>query len=135
MTKFASVKKNSSQKLSSWKEIWNWTIWNFSYIQQKHALTCPGLYRPIFPSLCHTSLISPRREINETVDFRNFRTLFPNMLSMSLWHFGTLFLNGKNKTKWHGTSSMLQWSSPVHCGSYLANVARYKKMVKKMLYF
>ena len=42
-------------------------VWDFSVIQQKHALACPDLYRSIFQSLWHTSLISPRCEINETV--------------------------------------------------------------------
>ena len=44
--------------------------WNFSVIQQKHALTCPGLY--------DTSLISLRWKINEAVNFRNFCKLFTN---------------------------------------------------------
>ena len=46
---------------------WSWMVWGFSVIQQKHALACPGLYRPIFQSLWYTSLISPGCEINETV--------------------------------------------------------------------
>ena len=33
-------------------------IWNFSIIQQKHALTCPGLYRLIFQSLYHNTSLS-----------------------------------------------------------------------------
>ena len=52
-------------------------ILDFSVIRQKHALTCPGLYRLIFKSLYHTSLILPLRwAIDETVNFRNFRKLF-----------------------------------------------------------
>ena len=71
MTKFASLKKIHT-KLSSWKEILSWMIWDFSIIQQKDALTCPGLYRLIFQSLYDTSLILPRLEIDEIVSFRNF---------------------------------------------------------------
>ena len=42
-------------------------IKDFSVIQQKHALTCVGLYGLIFQSLYYTSLISPQREIDERV--------------------------------------------------------------------
>ena len=38
-------------------------IWDFAIIQQKHALTCPGLYRLIFQSLYHTSLVLPKQEM------------------------------------------------------------------------
>ena len=99
--------KKSTQKLSWWKEILSWMIWDFSVIQQKHALTWPGLYRLIFQSLYDTSLISPRWEIDETVNFRNFRKLFTKSCAAFLGHFGTLFSNGKNETKWQGTWSML----------------------------
>ena len=88
MTKFASLKK-STQKLSLTKEISIRMIWDFSVIQQKHALTCPGLYRLIFQSLYHTSLISPRWEIDETINFRNFCKLFTNKFSacfVAFWH-------------------------------------------------
>ena len=88
MTKYASLKK-STLKWSPWKEILNWMIWDFSVIQQKHALTCPGLYRLIFQSLYNTSLISPKREIDETVNFRNFRKLFTNKFAsffVVFWH-------------------------------------------------
>ena len=50
-------------------------IWDFSIIQQNHALAFPGLYMLIFQSLYHTSLISPEQEIDETVNFRNFGKL------------------------------------------------------------
>ena len=95
MTKFASLTKINT-KWSSWKEILKWIIQDFSVIQQKHTLTCPGLYGLIFQSLYHTSLISPGLyglifqslyhtslisptwEIDETVNFRNFCKLFTN---------------------------------------------------------
>ena len=52
-------------------------ILDFSVIRQKHALTFRGLYRLIFKSLYHTSLILPLRyAIDETVNFRNFPKLF-----------------------------------------------------------
>ena len=79
-------------------------ILGFSVILQKHPLNRPGLYSLIFQSLYHTSLISPSRwEIDETVNFRNFRQLFTNKISAFLWHFGAPFSNGKNETKWQGT--------------------------------
>ena len=64
-------------------------IWDFSIIQQKHALTCPGLYRLIFQSLYQTSLILPKWEIDEIVNFRNFRKLFTNKFAafyVALWY-------------------------------------------------
>ena len=63
-------------------------IWDFSVIQQKHALTWPGLSRLIFQSLYDTSLISPRWEIDETVNFRDFRKLFTN--KCAAFFFGIL---------------------------------------------
>ena len=98
-TKFASLKK-FTRKLSSWKEILSWIIWDFSIIQQKHALTCPGLYRLIFQSLYHTSLILPKREIDETVNFQNFsqvvqKEICPIFCGILVPHFQT----GKTKTK------------------------------------
>ena len=59
--------------------------------------------RLIFQTLYHTSLISPKREIDETVNFRNFRQLFQINFSRFLFHFGTPFSNGKNEKKWQGT--------------------------------
>ena len=73
--------------------------WDFSVIQQKHALTCPGLYRLVFQSLYDTSLISPRWQIDETVNFRNFRKLFTNKYAAYLGHCGTLFSNGKKRNE------------------------------------
>ena len=77
-------------------------IWDFSVTQQKHALTCTDLYRLLFQSLCNTSLIPPKREIHETVNFRNFCKLFTNKFAAFLWHFRTAFSNGKNETKKQG---------------------------------
>ena len=54
------------------------------YSEKKHSLTCPGLYRLIFQFLYHTFLISPKREIDETVNFRNFRKLFTNKFAAFL---------------------------------------------------
>ena len=61
--------KNDHREKKSWVE---WS--GISVIHQKHALTCPGLCRLIFQSLYHTSLISPKRESGEAVNFRNFRS-------------------------------------------------------------
>ena len=61
------------------------------------SLACPDLYKLIFQTFYHTSLISPKREIDETVNFRNFRKLFTNKFSPFLWHFGTHFQTAKMK--------------------------------------
>ena len=91
--------KKSTQKLPSWKEILSWMILDFSVIQQKHALTCPGLYRLIFQSLYHTSLISPSRwEIDETVRFWNFCKLFTNKCATI---FEALWLPIFKQEKWN----------------------------------
>ena len=37
------------------------------------SLACLDLYKLIFQTFYHTFLISPKREIDETVNFRNFR--------------------------------------------------------------
>ena len=52
-------------------------------------LTCPGLYRLIFQSLYHTSLISARWEIDEIVNFQNFRKLCSEinlLFFQAFWH-------------------------------------------------
>ena len=67
-TKVAIVKRNGREKSTM--------IWDFSIIQQKDALTCPGLYGLIFQSLYYTSLILPNRAIDGIINFRNFRKLF-----------------------------------------------------------
>ena len=73
-------------------------ISDFFVIQQKPALTCPGLYKLIFQSLCHTSLISPTRwEIDETVNFRNVRKLFTNKFAAFLGILAPHFQTGKTK--------------------------------------
>ena len=60
-------------------------------------------------------MISPKREIDETVIFWNFHKLFTNKFSVFSWHFGTPFRNGKNeRSKWQGKWNMLQWLSFVY---------------------
>ena len=97
--KICIFEKKSTQKLSLWKEILNWMILDFSIIQRKHALTCPGLYRLIFQSLYHTSLILPKREIDEIMNFWNFPKLLINKFVAFFWYFSTPLPNGKNETK------------------------------------
>ena len=78
----------------------SWAEWpEISVIQQKHALTCPGLYRLIFQSLYATSLISPRWQIDETVHFRNFHKLFTNKCATYFGYFGTPFSNEKKRNE------------------------------------
>ena len=122
--------KKSTQKLSSWKEILSWMIWDFSIIQQKHALTCLGLYRLIFQSLYHTSLILPKRKIDEIINFRNFRKLFINNLP---WFFGILAPHlEKGKTKqsdqWQSTWSVVQCMT-VTCTLHWVSWCSFKKIV------
>ena len=74
-------------------------IWDFSVIQQKDFLTCPVFYGLIFKSLHHTSLISPRWEIDETVNFQNLCKLLTNKFA-AFFFFGILaphFQTGKAK--------------------------------------
>ena len=74
-------------------------IWDFSVIQQKDFLTCPVFYGLIFKSLYHTSLISPRWEIDETVNFQNLCKLLTNKFA-AFFFFGILaphFQTGKTK--------------------------------------
>ena len=96
MTKFVSLKKVHT-KIIMVKRNLELNDLGFSVTQQKHALTCPGLYRLVFQSLYDTSLISPRWEIDERVNFRNFRKLFTNKCAVFFGPFGTLFQTGKTK--------------------------------------
>ena len=61
------------------------------------SVACPDLYKLIFQTFYHTSLISPKWEIDETVNFRNFCIFFTSKLSAFSWHFGTPFSNKKNE--------------------------------------
>ena len=77
-------------------------------------LTCPGLWRIIFQSSYHTSLVSRKQEIDETVNFQNFwKCLQINWPRFKLPRRHPIFKR-KNETKWQGTWSMLQWLSVVH---------------------
>ena len=76
----------------------SWAEWSgISVIQQKHALTWPGLYRLVFQPLFDTCLISPRWEIDDTVNFRDFRKLFTNKFSAFLGILAPYFQTGKTK--------------------------------------
>ena len=72
-------------------------IWDFSSIQQKHALTCPGLYRLIFQSLNQTSLILSKQEIDELINFQNFHKLFINKFAAFFGILASHFQIGKTK--------------------------------------
>ena len=63
------------------------------------SLACPDLYKLIFHTsyIYHTSLISPKREIDETVNFRNFHKFFTNKLSAFLGILAPHFQTGKTK--------------------------------------
>ena len=114
-----------------------WAEWSgISVIQQKHVLNCPSLCRLIFQSLYHTSLISPKQEINEIVNFWNFRKCSQINLLRFLWHFGTPFSNGKNKMKWQGTAHDMCCNGR-HLHIEEVNVASRIVTIKmnKMLYF
>ena len=88
MTKFASLKKVHT-KIIMVKTNLELNDLGFFVTQQKHALTCQELYRLVFQSLYDTFLISPRWEIDERVNFRNFRKLFMNKCAvffLAFWH-------------------------------------------------
>ena len=67
MTEFASLKKIHTNIIIVKRDI-----------SSGMSLTCPDLYRLIFQTFHHTSLISPKQEIDETINFQNFRKLFTN---------------------------------------------------------
>ena len=121
MAKFVSFKK-STHKLLSWKEILSWIIWDFSIIQQKHDLICLGLYRLIFQSLYHTSLISSKRQVDETVNFQNFRKLFKKNLLLFCGILAPIFkwekgneVTGHKKNAAMAVTCILQWGSWCSC--------------------
>ena len=70
MTEFASLKKIHTNIIIVKRDI-----------SSGMSLTCPDLYRLIFQTFYHTSLVSPKQEIDETINFRNFRKLFTNKFS------------------------------------------------------
>ena len=92
-------------------------IWDFSVIQQKHALTCLGLYKLIFQTFYHTSLILPKREIDETVHFRNFCK--PRFYGILAPHFQT----GKMK-------AMKNIRSHAACNSTVAKMCELHRLAK-----
>ena len=74
-------------------------IWGFSIIQQKHASSFWGLYRLILQSLYHTSLISPRWELDETANFRNFPKLFANKFDVFFVAFWPLIFRREKQNE------------------------------------
>ena len=94
--------KKFTRKLSSWKEMFSWMIWDVWLVR---------IYIDSFFKLFITL------GNDETVNFLNCRQSFSNKFAAFLWHFGTPFSNGKNETRWQCTWSMLQWPSLVHWGS------------------
>ena len=77
----------------------SWAEWSgISLLFSKNIPWLDRVYRLIFQSLFDTSLISPRWEIDETVNFRNFPKLFTNKCIYPF--FGILapyFQTGKTK--------------------------------------
>ena len=60
-------------------------------------LTCPGLWRIIFQSSYHTSLVSRKQEIDETVNFQNFWKCLQINWPRFLWHSASHFQAQKTK--------------------------------------
>ena len=89
MTEFASLKKTHTKMIIVKR--------SFGSSSSEMSLICPDLYKLISQTFYHTSLILPKRKIDETVNFRNFRKFFTSKLSAFLWYFGTPFSNGKNE--------------------------------------
>ena len=73
-----------------------------------------------FNLLYHTSLISPNPEIDETVNFRNFRKLFTNKfaaLFVALWH--PIFKREKrNEVTGHMKHAAMTVTCTLHGGSW-----------------
>ena len=100
-TKFASLKK--IQRSHIMKRNLELSDLRFLCFSTK---TCPDLsefIQALFQSLYHTFLISPKREIDETVNFRNFHMLFRDKFAAFFVAFqDPIFSNRKNETKCHG---------------------------------
>ena len=87
VTKFASLKKISTKIITVKRNIQFWDVSDLSGF----------IYTLIFQTFYHTSLVSPKQEIDEKVNFRNFC----NCSQINFLHFyGILaprFLTGKMK--------------------------------------
>ena len=78
--------KKFTRKLSSWKEMFSWMIWDVWLVR-----IYIGSFFKLFITVGN----------DETVNFRNCRKSFSNkFVTPFLWHFGTPFSNGKKETKW-----------------------------------
>ena len=69
--------KKSTRKLSSWKEILSWMIWNFSVIQQKMPWLI-WVYIGSFSVYISHFFDITKTGIDEIVNFGNLRKLFTN---------------------------------------------------------
>ena len=79
MTEFASLKKTHTKMIIVKR--------SFGSSSSEMSLICPDLYKLIFQTFYHTSLILPKREIDETVNFRNFRKCSQVIrVFMVFWH-------------------------------------------------
>ena len=110
-------------------------IWDSSVIQQKHTLTCPGLYRLIFQSLYRAFLLSPKQEIDETVNFQNFSKLFINTFAAFFavfWH--PIFKREKrNEVTWYMKHAAMVITGALGTLMYLQEDSDIK--INKMFYF
>ena len=61
------------------------------------SLACLDLHKLIFWTFYYTFLISPKREIDETVNFRNFHKFFTNKLSAFYGILALHFQTGQAK--------------------------------------
>ena len=95
--------ENYHGEKKSWAE-WPWISLLFSK-------SMPLLGRVYIGSFFNLYMTLPWWQIDETVNFRNFRKLFTNKCATFFGHYGTLFSNRKNEIKWHGAWSMLLWPS------------------------
>ena len=89
MTEFASLKK-THKKIIIVKR-------SFGSSSSGMSLICPDLYKLIFQTFYHASLILPKREIDEAVNFRNFRKFFTSKLSAFYGILAPHFQTGKMK--------------------------------------
>ena len=95
MTKFASLKKTHA-KIIILKRNLKLNDLRFLYYIAKACLDLSGLYRLIFQSLYHTSLIFPKREIDEIINFSKLSQVVHKKICRifsTFWH--PIFKRGK----------------------------------------
>ena len=140
MTKFASLKKIHT-KIIIVKRKLELNDMGFLYYSAKACPDLSGFIQAHFSILYHTSFISPKREIDETISFRKLRKFLTNELAaffVAFWH--PIFKREKRyEVIGHKACCNGRHLQQQCCSNIVPNVASYKKTViskmNKMFYF